>query len=115
MGLMRAIVAGAMMTGLAACGYKAPLTRLDPADPALTKTERKAARADERQRVEAGLAVPANARPARVDDQEDRMGRRGDDPFSMPPAGTRGGGDPAFPGDPAPKDTRTPEQTAPQR
>mgnify|MGYP001036443963 CR=1 FL=1 len=90
---------------LASCGYKAASTRLQPPDPALSKAEQQQARTDERRRVEAGLAIPAGARPQRVDDLTVQLDTREDDPFALPPAGTVGAAIPfpgPFPGDSPP-------------
>lgn len=123
MGLKRAFPAGrASAIGLAllvlaGCGYKAPLTRLEPPDPSAGKAERKAARDDERRRVAAGLAVPAHARPTRVDDLAEKLEARGADPFALPPEGSRGGAPAAFPGDAAPAtaaEKRHPDQGTPE-
>ena len=109
-----------LLLGLSACGYKAPLTRLEPPNPALTKDEQQAARAAERAQVEAGLRVPADTRPQRVDDLTVKLDVRRDDPFSLPPEGTTGGKPIPFPGDPLPQPgqaapTPQPSQTAPER
>ncbi|MCG2841781.1 hypothetical protein L6Q21_12385 [Sandaracinobacter sp. RS1-74] len=100
---------------LSACGYKSAVTRLEPPDPALTKDEQKAARAAERRQVEAGLQVPAAARPQRVDDLTVKLEQRRDDPFSLPPEGTAGGTPIPFPGDPLPKPDARPAEIAPER
>ncbi len=92
-------------TLLASCGYKAASTRLQPPDPSLTKAEQQQARADERRRVEAGLAIPAGARPQRVDDLSVQLDSREDDPFALPPPGTGGDAIP-FPGDTTPERSR---------
>lgn len=103
---------------LAACGYRAPMTRLEPPDPALTPAEQKAARAAERDLVASGLEVPADARPQRVDDLTVKLDMRRDDPFSLPPEGTTGGKPVPFPGDPAQPPAAAPSvqpaQTAPE-
>ena len=103
MGLKRAIPAAVSVAALllAGCGYKGAVTRLEPPDPALSRSEQKAARAAERERVEAGLTVPASARPLRVDDLTVRLEVRRDDPFSLPPEGTATAQPVPFPGDPA--------------
>lgn len=85
---------------LAGCGYRGSLTRLTPPDPALSKQEQKAARAAEARRVEAGLRLAPEARPVRVDEVNVRPTERTDNPFNLPPAGTRGQQPLAFPGDP---------------
>lgn len=94
--LIALLLASAM---LASCGYKAVSTRLPPSDPTRSKAELQAARAAERAQVEAGLVIPADARPQRVDDLTVQLGIREDDPFALPPAGTKGEPTP-FPGDP---------------
>lgn len=103
---------------LAACGYRAPMTRLEPPNPALTPAEQKAARAAERDLVASGLEVPADARPQRVDDLTVKLDMRRDDPFSLPPEGTTGGKPVPFPGDPtvppAAAPSAVPAQTAPE-
>ena len=102
MGRAMLLSVGLLSAGLLpACGYKAPATRLQPPDPALSKAEQQQARAAERARVEAGLAIPAGARPQRVDDLTVQLDTRGDDPFALPPAGTGGEAIP-FPGDDTP-------------
>lgn len=80
---------------LAGCGYQSNLTRLPQgADvPA-------AARTAERAEVRSGLELPANARPQRVDDLTVKLDKRPDDPFALPPAGTKGATPTPFPGDP---------------
>ncbi|WP_199554575.1 lipoprotein [Sandaracinobacteroides hominis] len=100
MGLRLALLAGTLL--LAGCGYKGPVTRLEPPDPALTKEQQKGARAVEKERVAAGLTVPAEARPIRVDDLTVRLEVRRDDPFSLPPEGTETVRPVPFPGDKAP-------------
>ncbi|MGQ5702541.1 hypothetical protein ACUJ46_10870 [Sandaracinobacteroides sp. A072] len=89
------------MVLLAACGYRAPVTRLETPDPALSKEALKDARADERKRVAKGLELPAQAQPLRVDELTVKLDVRPDDPFSLPPEGTRGRTLAPFPGDPA--------------
>jgi predicted small lipoprotein YifL len=84
---------------LVGCGYKGPVTRLVPPDPALTKDQQRAARAEERRTVERGLTVPADARPIRVDELTVRLGVRGDDPFNLPPEGTQTSRVVPFPGE----------------
>lgn len=107
------------LLALAGCGYKSAMTRLEPPDPALTKDEQKVARSAERAQVEAGLRVPADSRPQRVDDLTVKLDVRRDDPFSLPPEGTAGGKPIPFPGDPAPQRgaavTPPPAETAPER
>lgn len=104
MGLSRGLLVG-MLLSLSACGYKSAMTRLEPPDPALSKTEQKMARSTERLQVEQGLRVPASAHPQRVDDLTVKLDVRRDDPFSLPPEGTAGGRPIPFPGDPAPEPT----------
>lgn len=99
MGLNRILLPLALLA-LSACGYKSAVTRLEPPDPALTQAEQQAARAAERAQVQAGLTVPADARPQRVDDLTVKLDVRRDDPFSLPPEGTAGGRPIPFPGDP---------------
>jgi hypothetical protein len=70
-----------------------------PPDPALTKDQQRAARAEERRTVERGLTVPADARPIRVDELTVRLGVRGDDPFNLPPEGTQTSRVVPFPGE----------------
>jgi predicted small lipoprotein YifL len=102
------------MSLLAACGYKGPLTRLDPADATMTKDARTAARDAERAQVEAGLIVPADARPVRVDELTVKLEARPDDLFNLPPEGTEGTRMLPFPGDPPPQanGTAAPAPTA---
>jgi|GEM_PF-3522142 len=88
---------------LAGCGYKAPVTRLLPPDPALTKDEQRDALEQERRRTQAGLTLPANARPVRVDELTVRLEVRPDDLFSLPPEGTARARALPFPGDPEPE------------
>lgn len=68
---------------LAGCGYKGPLTRIEPG--ALPPAELKEARAAERLAMEAGLKPTAEQRPVRVDDISIRLEDRPDDPFNLPP------------------------------
>lgn len=84
---MRALLAIGLLA-TAACGYKGPVSRIDPDDRSIGRTERQALRAAEKAEVEAGLAIPAEARPVRVDDLQLRLEERPADPFSLPPAGT---------------------------
>ena len=104
---------------LAGCGYKAPVTRLLPPDPALSKEQQANAVAAERKRVEAGLILPADARPVRVDDLTVKLEERTDDLFSLPPDGTENARTLPFPGDapPAPRPPVSPTspQPAPER
>lgn len=102
-----------LLLGLSGCGYKSAMTRLEPPNPAQTKDEQQAARAAERAQVEAGLKVPADARPQRVDELTVKLDVRLDDPFSLPPEGTSGGKPIPFPGDPA-VPPPPPDQTAPE-
>jgi predicted small lipoprotein YifL len=96
---MRALLLAAAGLALAGCGYKGALTRLEPPDPALTREAQKTARAAERREVEAGLTVPAAARPIRVDELTVKLDVRQDDPFSLPPEGTRTSRKVPFPGE----------------
>ncbi len=99
---------------LAGCGYKAPVTRLLPPDPALSKDEQREAIAEERKRVEAGLALPADARPVRVDDLTVKLEVRPDDLFSLPPEGTANARTLPFPGDPLPAPAPPARLTSPK-
>ena len=107
------VIPGLLLLALSACGYKSAVTRLQPPNPALTKDQQAVARATERAQVEAGLRIPADARPQRVDDLTVKLDVRLDDPFSLPPEGTAGGKPIPFPGDPAIRPPR-PDQTAPE-
>lgn len=98
MGVRVLLLMGAGLV-LAGCGYKGALTRLEPPDPALSREEQKAARRAERREVEAGLTVPASARPIRVDELTVKLEVRQDDPFSLPPEGTRTSRAVPFPGE----------------
>jgi hypothetical protein len=100
---------GVLLTG---CGYKGAVTRLVPPDPALTREEQKAARAAERREVEAGLSVPATARPIRVDELTVKLEVRRDDPFSLPPEGTQTSRKVPFPGEEAETNARPLPQPA---
>ncbi len=91
-----------LLLALAACGYKGPVTRLEPPDPALPREALNEARAAERRQVAAGLTPAADTRPVRVDDLQVKLDVRPDDSFSLPPEGTRNARKPPFPGDPAP-------------
>ncbi len=113
MALNRTLWLAPVLLAVSACGYKAPLTRLEPPNPALTKDEQQAARAAERAQVEAGLRVPADTRPQRVDDLTVKLDVRRDDPFNPPPEGTPGGKPIPFPGDPAVPPPQ-PDQSAPE-
>jgi hypothetical protein len=94
------VVTAALLGGLlAGCGYKGAVTRLEPPDPALSREEQKAARTAERRKVEAGLTVPAAARPIRVDELTVKLEVRRDDPFSLPPEGTETSRKVPFPGE----------------
>jgi hypothetical protein len=88
------------------CGYKGAVTRLEPPDPALSREAQKAARAAERREVEAGLTVPAAARPIRVDELTVKLEVRRDDPFSLPPEGTQTSRKVPFPGEETETDAR---------
>jgi predicted small lipoprotein YifL len=70
---------------LAGCGYKVPLTRTPPDAPGMSRTEIKQARADEAKMTEAGLTLPPQARPVRVDDLTIKLDERAADPFNLPP------------------------------
>jgi hypothetical protein len=96
-------LAPALLLLAAACGYKGPVTRLEPPDPALSREALAKAREAERAEVAAGLTPAADARPVRVDDLQVKLDVRPEDSFSLPPEGTRGARIPAFPGDPAPE------------
>lgn len=119
---VRAVLLLGMALMATACGYKGAVTRLEPPDPALTREEQKAARAEERRMVDAGLTVPAAARPIRVDELTVKLEVRRDDPFSLPPEGTQTSRKVPFPGEevdpddrplPRPADT-TAQSTPPQ-
>lgn len=73
---------------LAGCGYKGPVTRLDPPPPEVSGDELRAAKKAEGKVVAHGLRVPAFARPVRVDELTVKLDVRRDDPFSLPPEGT---------------------------
>lgn len=90
------------LLALAGCGYKGPVTRLEPPDPELSREALAAARAAERRVVDAGLTPAAETRPVRVDDLQVKLDVRPEDAFSLPPEGTRNARDIPFPGDPAP-------------
>lgn len=96
---VRALALLGVGLALAGCGYKGAVTRLEPPDPALTREEQKAARTAERRKVEAGLTVPAAARPIRVDELTVKLEVRRDDPFSLPPEGTQTSRKVPFPGE----------------
>lgn len=112
MGIRTAAMAAALGVLLAGCGYKGAVTRLVPPDPALTREEQKAARAAERREVEAGLSVPATARPIRVDELTVKLEVRRDDPFSLPPEGTQTSRKVPFPGEEAETNARPLPQPA---
>lgn len=104
----------ALGVALCGCGYKGTVTRLEPPDPALSREEQKAARRAERREVEAGLTVPASARPIRVDELTVKLEVRRDDPFSLPPEGTQTSRKVPFPGEEAEEDARPlPQQPVP--
>lgn len=102
---LRAILLAAALL-LPACGYKGPVTRLEPPDPALSREQQKQARSDERWMVAEGLTVAADARPLRVDDLTVKLEVRRDDPFSLPPEGTQTSRKVPFPGEDAPEQSR---------
>lgn len=106
---------GLLLLGLllAACGYKGPVTRLEPPDPALTREQQKAARAAEARSVREALVVPAEARPIRIDEINVKLGIRAEDLFTLPPEGTRNARSLPFPGDPDDVETDTPFQLEP--
>jgi predicted small lipoprotein YifL len=91
------LLAGLLLAG---CGYKGPVTRLEPPDPALTREQQKEAKAAETRRVREGLIVPAEARPIRIDEINVKLGIRAEDLFALPPEGTRNARPLPFPGDP---------------
>jgi predicted small lipoprotein YifL len=95
---------------LAGCGYKGPVTRLEPPDPALTREQQKAARAAESRAVREGLVIPAEARPIRIDEINVKLGIRAEDLFALPPEGTRNARTLPFPGDPDDLETDAPFQ-----
>jgi len=70
---------------LAGCGYKGPLTRTPIDAPGMTREDIKTARAEEARITEAGLTLPAQARPVRVDDLTIKLDERTDDQFNLPP------------------------------
>jgi len=70
---------------LAGCGYKGPLTQTPPDAPGMSRDEIKQARAREAAITEAGLTLPAQARPVRVDDLTIKLDERVADPFNLPP------------------------------
>ncbi len=110
MGVRVLLLLGAGLV-IAGCGYKGAVTRLEPPDPALSREEQKAARAAERRKVEAGLTVPAAARPIRVDELTVKLEVRRDDPFSLPPEGTQTSRKVPFPGEEAADARPLPRQT----
>ncbi len=81
------------------CGYKGDLTRLEPPDPALSREERRAARADEQRTIRQRLRPAADTRPLRIDDLAVKLEERPDDSFALPPEGTRDATPPPFPGE----------------
>jgi hypothetical protein len=95
---------------LAGCGYKGPVTRLEPPDPALSREQQKAARAAEARAVREGLVIPAEARPIRIDEINVKLGIRAEDLFALPPEGTRNARTLPFPGDPDDVETDSPFQ-----
>lgn len=101
MELKPVLIAALLLAGplLSACGYKAPVTRLQPPDPNLTREEQQQAREAERRRVSQGLTVAADTRPLRVDDLTVKLEERRDDPFSLPPEGTVTAREVPFPGE----------------
>ena len=106
---MRAVAILALLA-LAGCGYRAPLTRLDPA---LKGEERKEARAAEKAAIARGLTVSAETRPIRVDDLTVKLEERSDDPFNLPPEGTRNAAAIPFPGDPGAPPVESPDPLGP--
>jgi hypothetical protein len=103
---MRTLALAGVGLALAGCGYKGAVTRLEPPDPALSREEQKAVRAAERREVQAGLTVPAQARPIRVDELTVKLEVRRDDPFSLPPEGTQTSRKVPFPGEETDSDAR---------
>jgi hypothetical protein len=83
MGCARLIGVGLLLLG--GCGYKGPLTRTAYDAPGLSRAEIKEVRTAEARMTEAGLTLPPQARPVRVDDINVRAGERKDDPFNLPP------------------------------
>lgn len=98
------------LLALAGCGYRAPLTRLDPA---LKGDERKAAREAEKAGIARGLTVAAETRPIRVDDLTVKLEERSADPFNLPPEGSRRGEAVPFPGDPGAPPPDVPDPLGP--
>ena len=70
---------------LAGCGYKGPLTRTPPDAPGMSREDIKRARAAEKVMTEAGLTLPPQAQPVRVDDLTVKLDQRELDPFNLPP------------------------------
>lgn len=73
----------ALLLLLSACGYKGPLTRVDP--DGMDRAALEEVRAVERVRVEQALTPTPEQRPVRVDDISIRLEERSDDPFDLPP------------------------------
>ena len=103
MGVRTVLIAALLLSG---CGYKGALTRLEPPDPSLTREQQKEARTAEKRMVADGLTVAADARPQRVDDLTVKLEVRRDDPFSLPPEGTKSSRKVPFPGEEAVTDSR---------
>lgn len=70
---------------LAGCGYKGPLTRTPPDAAGMSRDDIKAARAEEAKVTQAGLTLPPQAQPVRVDDLTVKLDERKPDPFNLPP------------------------------
>ena len=68
---------------LAGCGYRGPLSRIDPAG--MERDELREARAQEKAQLDRALAYTPEQRPVRVDDITIRLEERTDDPFNLPP------------------------------
>ena len=107
---MRRAVALLALLALAGCGYRAPLTRLDPD---LKGDARKEARTAEKAAIARGLTVAAETRPIRVDDLTVKLEERSNDPFNLPPEGTRRAEAIPFPGDPGAPPVETPDPLGP--
>lgn len=103
-GRLLALMAGFAL--LAGCGYRAPLTRLDPDLKGEARTE---ARTAEKEAIARGLTAGAEARPVRVDDLTVRLVERPPDPFNLPPEGSRKATPIPFPGDPGAAPAAGPE------